>query len=152
MADLDDILANLHDRIRSEADWGIPAQYIPQLAGVAADQFAVSVCTADGRMHSAGASTVPFSIQSISKVFALIAVLGRIGDQLWTRVGREPTGTAFDAIGILETDAGRPRNPFINAGAIVTTDELLAGREPRQAIAEILGLIRAMAETDDVYI
>lgn len=152
MADLDGILARIQERIGAQADWGVPAQYIPELARIDPEQFAMSVCTAEGRMHSVGSATVPFSIQSISKVFALIAALGRIGDQLWTRVGREPTGTAFDAIGILETDAGRPRNPFINAGAIVTTDALLAGREPRQAIAETLGLIRAMAEAEDVYV
>lgn len=152
MADLAEIISGINERIHEEADWGVPAQYIPELAGIPADQFAISVCTANGRTYSAGSSHVPFSIQSISKVFALVTTLGRIGDQLWTRVGREPTGTAFDAISILETDAGRPRNPFINAGAIVTTDALLSGREPRQAIAEILGLIRAMAESDEVYI
>ncbi|WP_320178701.1 glutaminase [Roseovarius pacificus] len=152
MVELDEILASIHDRIVDEADWGIPAQYIPELAAIPADQFAISVCLADGSTHSAGSANTPFSIQSISKVFALIATLGRIGEQLWTRVGREPTGTAFDSIGILESDAGRPRNPFINAGAIVTTDALLSGREPREALAETLGLIRAMAETDDIYI
>src|SRR6056297_66148 len=152
MHDLDAILAGIHDRVQEDADWGVPAQYIPELARVAPGQFAISVCTADGRVRSAGAADVPFSIQSISKVFALIATLGRIGDQLWSRVGREPTGTAFDAIGILETDAGRPRNPFINAGAIVTTDALLSGREPRQAIAETIGLTRAMAETEEIYV
>lgn len=152
MAELEEILASIRDRIHEENDWGVPAQYIPELAAIAKEQFALSVCTAEGNIHSVGSATVPFSIQSISKVFALIATLGRIGDQLWTRVGREPTGTAFDSIGILETDAGRPRNPFINAGAIVTTDALLSGREPRQAIAETLGLIHAMVESEDVYI
>lgn len=152
MMELDELLAGIEDRIHKDADWGVPAQYIPELAGIPPDQFSISVCTADGQLYSVGPANKPFSIQSISKVFALIATLGRVGDQLWTRVGREPTGTAFDAIGILETDEGRPRNPFINAGAIVTTDALLSGREPRQAIAETLGLIRAMAESDDIFI
>ncbi|PWE34456.1 glutaminase [Maritimibacter sp. 55A14] len=152
MDSLGQALEEIHDRIHEEADWGLPAQYIPELANVVPEQFAISVVTADGSCHSVGQAQRPFSIQSISKVFALIATLGRIGDQLWTRVGREPTRTAFDSIMLLETDSGRPPNPFVNAGAIVTTDALLSGREPRQALAEILGLIRAMAGTDDIYI
>lgn len=152
MEDISRIIQDIHDQIHADADWGTPAQYIPELAGVAPDQFAMSVATADGRCWSAGRSRQPFSIQSISKVFALIATLGRIGEQLWTRVGREPTRTAFDSIMLLESDGGRPPNPFVNAGAIVTTDALLSGREPSQALAEILGLIRAMAETDEIYI
>ena len=146
------VLEEIHDRIHKESDWGMPAQYIPELANIARDQFAISVVTSDGQCISMGSAQRPFSIQSISKVFALAAALGRIGDQLWTRVGREPSSTAFDSIMLLETDRGRPPNPFVNAGAIVTTDALLSGREPQQALAEILGLIRAMAGTDDIYI
>ncbi|ODR95014.1 glutaminase A [Methyloceanibacter stevinii] len=152
MRRLGQILDQIHDRIHEEADWGLPAQYIPELASVDREQFAISAVTPDGQCHSAGLAQRPFSIQSISKVFALTATLGRIGDALWTRVGREPTKVAFDSIMLLETDHGRPSNPFVNAGAIVTTDALLAGREPRQALAEILGLVRTMAGTDDIYI
>ena len=64
--------------------------------------------------------------------------MGRIGDQLWQRVGREPSGTSFNSIVLLEQENGRPRNPFINAGAIVTTDEMMCGREPRTALSELL--------------
>ena len=152
MHTLDRILEQICERIHDEADWGLPAQYIPELASVAPEQFAISVVTSNGRCYSAGQAGHPFSIQSISKVFSLVATLGRIGEALWTRVGREPTRVAFDSIMLLETDNGRPPNPFVNAGAIVTTDALLAGREPRQALAEILGLIRTMAGTDDIYI
>jgi glutaminase len=152
MDSLSQILAEINDRIHKEADWGVPAQYIPELANIAVDQFAISVVISNGRCISVGHAQRPFSIQSISKVFALIAALGRIGDQLWTRVGREPSRTAFDSIMLLETERGRPPNPFVNAGAIVTTDAFLSGREPRQALAEILGLIREMAGTDMIYI
>ncbi|GFO82523.1 glutaminase [Methyloceanibacter sp.] len=152
MHNLDRILNQIRDRIHEEADWGLPAQYIPELANVAPEQFAISVVTSNGQCCSAGQADRPFSIQSISKVFSLVATLGRIGEALWTRVGREPTRAAFDSIMLLETDNGRPPNPFVNAGAIVTTDALLAGREPRQALAEILGLIRTMAGRDDIYI
>lgn len=145
-------LCNIHDEMFRQDDWGLPAQYIPELAAVAPDQFAITVCLQDGCCLSAGAADKLFSIQSVSKVFALAATLGRIGDQLWTQVGREPSGASFDSVVLLERESGRPRNPFVNAGAIVTTDALLAGREPKQALAEILGLVRAMAETDEIYI
>lgn len=151
MASLEDIVARIHDLIVEEDDWGEPAQYIPELAKIDPAQFAISVCLADGQRYSAGASSVSFSIQSISKVFALIATLGRIGDQLWARVGREPSGTAFDSVVLLESEKGKPRNPFVNAGALVTTDALLSGREPKQALSEIIGLVRAMAGTDDIF-
>jgi glutaminase len=146
------LLDRIAGDIRAAADWGTPAQYIPQLARVDPAQFAISVCDAEGRTWSAGQADTRFSIQSISKVFALIATLGRIGDGLWRRVGREPSGTAFNSVVLLETEQGLPRNPFVNAGALVTTDALLAGREPRVALAEILTLLRTMAEEDDIHI
>lgn len=152
MLDLNALLAGITEEIYDQGDWGQPAQYIPDLAEIDPAQFAISVCTANGKTYSAGLADKPFSIQSISKVFALIATLGRIGDQLWSRVGREPSGTSFDSIVLLESEKGCPRNPFVNAGAIVTTDALLSGREPKFALAEILGLVRAMAETGDIHI
>ena len=136
----------------ARANWGTPAQYIPELADIPVDQFAISVALPGGVMLSAGQHQTPFSIQSVSKVFTLACVLGRIGDQLWTRVGREPSGTSFDSIVLLEREAGRPRNPFINAGALVTTDALVEGREPRAALSELMAFIRAAADDPDIHI
>ena len=150
--DLQDFLTDLDAELRAEADWGTPAGYIPELADVAPDQFAISVALAGGRVISAGAHDTRFSIQSVSKVFTLACVLGRIGDQLWRRVGREPSGTSFDSIVLLEREQGRPRNPFINAGAIVTTDALLDGRMPNLALSEIIGFLRAASEDADIHI
>ena len=152
MPDMLETLQDIYQEMIREADWGQPAQYIPELAGVDPAQLAISVCSADGKTYSVGQSDTPFSIQSVSKVFSLIAALGRTGDQLWTRVGCEPSGTSFDSIVLLESERGHPRNPFVNAGAIVTTDALLSGREPKMALAEILGLVRAMAEDDEIHI
>jgi glutaminase len=70
--------------------------------------------------------TSPFSIQSISKVFTLaMALQGDTTGTLWTRVLREPSGTAFNSLVQLEVEHGIPRNPFINAGALVVTDHLM---------------------------
>ena len=88
---------------------------------------------------------MPFSIQSVSKVFTLTMALGRLGDELWQRVGREPSGSPFNSIVQLEREQGVPRNPLINAGAIVVTDSILAGRPPRLVIDEILAFMRELA-------
>jgi glutaminase len=146
------ILENLVDELRQEAERGEVATYIPELATVPNHHLAIAVATADGGLFHAGDSNMPFSIQSVSKIFTLAIALGRVGDQLWTRVGREPSGNAFNSIVLLENEQGRPRNPFINAGAIVTTDEVLAGRTPKLALAEILGFVRAAADDPDIHI
>ncbi len=145
-------LQDIAAEIFRQDEWGQTARYIPELAEVDPRQFAISVCLNDGSMFSAGSADAPFSIQSVSKVFTLVAALGRVGDQLWNRVGREPSGATFDSVVLLEREKGRPRNPFINAGAIVTTDALLSGREPKIALAEIIGLVRQMAGSDEIHI
>ena len=118
-ADIAQHLAAIQAEMAARIDRGQVADYIPQLAAVDPAQFAISVVLADGSQHSTGDSALPFSIQSISKVFGLAVALGRLGDQLWTRVRREPSGLAFNSILQLESEDGIPRNPFINAGAIV---------------------------------
>jgi glutaminase len=99
-----------------------------------------------------GDADTAFSIQSISKVFALTLALGKIGDQLWRRVGREPSGNAFNSIVQLEAEQGIPRNPFINAGALVVADVNLAGHMPREAIAELLRFIHYLAGDESIVV
>ena len=107
---------------------GKVASYIPALSGVDPERFAMVVCTVSGEEFATGDADVPFSIQSISKLFALALAMEWIGDPLWQKVGREPSGMRFNSLIQLETDQGRPRNPFINAGAIATTDALMSVR------------------------
>lgn len=133
-------------------DKGKVADYIPELGRVDPAHFGMSVVLADGTIHNGGDANVPFSIQSVSKVFTLALALGRVGDQLWTRVGREPSGHAFNSILQLETEAGIPRNPFINAGALMVTDTVLAGHQPRESLGEILQFVRAAAGDDNIHI
>lgn len=131
---------------------GQPADYIPPLAAVDPRRFGMAVVMADGREFVVGDGDTPFSIQSVAKVFALTLALGAVGDQLWKRVGVEPSGTAFNSIVQLENEQGIPRNPFINAGAIVVTDVLLAKSEPREAIGEMLRFVRALSGDDAIHI
>ncbi|MGL4405453.1 MAG: glutaminase, partial [Notoacmeibacter sp.] len=103
---------------------GQVAHYIPELSSINPVKFGLAIMTVNGAVYSAGDWSEPFSIQSISKVFSLTLALGRAGDNLWHSVGREPSGSAFNSIIQLEHEQGRPRNPFINAGAIAVTDVL----------------------------
>ena len=147
-----DHLADIAAEMAARTDRGQVADYIPELAAVDPGQFGISVCLADGTQHSAGDSAVPFSIQSVSKVFGLAIALGRLGNHLWTRVRREPSGLAFNSILQLESEQGIPRNPFINAGAIVTTDAGLGHRPPKEYLAELLTFLRTAAGDEDIHI
>jgi glutaminase len=126
------------------------ANYIPALARVDPKRFGLSVITCKGETAEFGDAWMPFSIQSISKVFTLTMALERLGDALWMRVGREPSGSRFNSIVQLEAESGVPRNPFINAGAIVVTDAVLAGRTPDEAIADIRDTLRRLSGVDSI--
>ncbi len=150
--DLAAILDAIGQDMTTRTDRGEVASYIPELARVDPNRFGLAVALADGRELVTGDADMPFSIQSISKVFMLALALGKLGDVLWNRVGREPSGQAFNSILQLEHERGRPRNPFINAGAIVTTDAVLEGSTPREALGSLLRFIREAAEDDDIRI
>lgn len=126
--DLDALLERIAARARPRAAEGKVADYIPALARVAPDKFALALVTADGRAYATGDAEEPFSIQSISKLFLLALAMEWIGEPLWSRVSREPSGMRFNSLIQLETERGVPRNPFINAGAIVVTDALIERR------------------------
>lgn len=150
--DIVDIVSSIAEEMAAVRHRGAVATYIAPLAEVSSDRFGMAVATIDGRCVTAGHSEQPFSIQSISKVFTLTLALGRIGDQLWKRVGKEPSGTAFNSIVQLEAEHGIPRNPFINAGAIAVSDVVLAGNQPRDTIGEILRFVRDLAEDPDIFV
>ena len=149
---LDIIVEDIAAEMAQVAERGTVASYIPDLASVSPGHFGIAIVEADGTCHVAGDGDVAFSVQSITKVFSLTMALGAVGDALWQRVGREPSGTAFNSIVQLETEQGIPRNPFINAGAIVVADVLLARYEPKEAIAEFLRFMRALAGDDSIVI
>lgn len=152
MKDLERIVRDIAESMAKVTNRGRVADYIPELAKVDPNQFGIAIVPADGRVIAAGDAETPFSIQSISKVFTLSLALGRVGDVLWERVGREPSGDPFNSIVQLEADNGIPRNPLINAGAIVVTDILLAGHEPRETIGEILRFMRSVTDDDEIRI
>jgi glutaminase len=143
---LNAVVSEIVDAMRQRTDRGAVATYIPELARVDAKAFGLAVIDVEGNVAAGGDSDTPFSIQSISKVFTLTLALGKIGDRLWQRVGREPSGSAFNSIVQLEFERGKPRNPIINAGAIAVTDAILSGHQPREALGEIIRFMRFLAD------
>jgi glutaminase len=152
VTDLDHVVRDIADEMRQRADRGEVASYIPELARVDAKSFGLVVIDAGGHIAAGGDSETAFSIQSISKVFTLTLALGKIGDRLWRRVGREPSGSAFNSIVQLEYERGIPRNPFINAGAIAVTDAILSGHRPREVLGEILRFMQFVADDPSITI
>ena len=132
---------------------GEPADYIPALAEQDPRAFAIAFTGLSGETWKAGQADEAFSIQSIVKVFNLVLALELEGEGLWDRVGREPSGTPFNSVVQLEKERGRPRNPFINAGAIVTVDSIVGHCGEEAAIDRILGFVRrAAGEGGDVSV
>lgn len=152
MADLQAIVDEIHDKLAPRLGEGKVADYIPQLAHVDPKKFGMAIVTVDGETFKVGDADASFSIQSISKVFTLTLALGKHGETTWNRVGREPSGSAFNSIVQLEHEEGKPRNPFINAGAIAVSDLVLAGHTPREAIGEIVRFVRYLADDDSIAI
>ena len=122
--DYQHVLNEITKEVQPLLSQGKVADYIPALADVEPNQFAIAIHTVDGHTFCAGDCRARFTIQSVSKVMTLTLALQRYGDELWQRVGKEPSGTAFNSLTQLEFEQGIPRNPFINAGAIVTCDAL----------------------------
>jgi glutaminase len=150
--DLDLVVKEIAAEMAQRSDRGEVASYIPELAGVDPKCFGLAVIDADGNVAVGGDSDTAFSIQSISKVFTLTLALGKAGDRLWRRVGREPSGSPFNSVVQLEYEHGIPRNPFINAGAIAVTDLILSGHRPREALGEILRFMRFLADDPSISI
>lgn len=119
------ILEEIYEEANLHRGEGKPATYIPELAGVNPDKFGIHLSTIQGGEHAVGDSQERFSIQSISKVLSLAMVLPMLGKTLWERIGVEPSGNPFNSIVQLEYENGIPRNPFLNAGALVMADVLI---------------------------
>ncbi len=147
---LQDLVDQCWETVNAEPPTGVPVSYIPALASVPADQLGIAVAGVDGSMVSAGDSTTAFSLQSISKLFALCEALSAGPAQLWDRIDKEPSGDRFDSLMLLEHEAGRPRNPFINAGALLVVDHL---RTLRGDAAEVvLELVRRESHNADIAV
>ncbi|MGI2055806.1 glutaminase B [Shewanella baltica] len=143
------LLEEVVEKVRPLLGQGKVADYIPALASVDAGKLGIAVTTVDGETLGAGDYLEPFSIQSISKVFSLTLALTLYEEaEIWSRVGKEPSGHSFNSLVQVELERGKPRNPFINAGALVIAD-LLQSRlgAPKHRMLE---LVRQLSQNDKV--
>ena len=141
------VLERIADEIGRTPGRGRPADYIPALAARDPRSFGMAVAELDGTVYGVGDWREPFSTQSITKVFTLALDLAREGDELWEHVGREPSGNPFNSLVQLEYENGIPRNPFINAGALVVTDRLHT--RTGDAAGELLTFLRSESGNPD---
>ena len=120
-----EIIEEIYQEVKNSEPDGQLASYIPELANVNPDQFGIHLTTVDNAAFGVGNYHEKFSIQSIAKVLTLSLAYKIAGENLWNRLGVEPSGTAFNSLSQLELDNGIPRNPFVNSGALVICDILI---------------------------
>lgn len=103
----------------------------------------------DGTSYHIGDTDEKFSIQSISKVFTFTLAIHLYNKELYKYVGHEPSGNSFNSLVQLEYENGIPRNPFINAGAIVITD-LLMNKYKDKTFLEVMNLIQTVSDNKNI--
>lgn len=119
-------IQTVYDELKDAPKTGFVSNTIPELQKIDSDKFGMHIVTLNGTDFGVGDSNEKFSIQSISKALTLALAFTFVGEKLWTRVGVEPSGSAFNSLIQLEYEKGIPRNPFINAGALVIADVLVS--------------------------
>lgn len=142
------VLDKIYKAVQPYAGLGKNADYIPSLANVNPDKFGICIVTDKNQSFEVGDAEERFSLQSITKVFALAMCLSLKGEELWKRVGKEPSGTAFNSLVQLEVEHGLPRNPFINAGALVLTDIMLTSLDNPEE--KFIGFVRELCGDDTI--
>lgn len=142
------ILNNITSNCVSSHDRGDIATYIPELAKIEASKFGIHLVDVDQNSFHSGDSQELFSIQSVSKVLTLAQAIGIIGEDIWKRVDVEPSGDPFNHLSLLEFENGIPRNPLINAGAIVIADILVSHlKNPKK---DFLQYVRKLANNETI--
>lgn len=146
--DIKEIVQSVFDRTKGIEDKGKLASYIPELKNVDPDSFGVHISTTNHLNFGVGNYHDKFSIQSIVKVLSLAMAYSLLGEDLWQRVKVEPSGTAFNSLVQLEVENGIPRNPFINAGALVVTDVLMSSlNNPQQ---DFLAFLKNLSKSNSI--
>lgn len=141
------VLDEVHDDVLPLVGQGVVACSVPALGAVDPSRFGLALARPDGVVYGAGDHRTPFSVQSIAKLFSFALVLAADGDVIWRRIGHEPSAHPYNSLLQLEVDRGIPRNPFVNAGALVTVDRLLDGGD---ALERVRGFLRAESGNHDV--
>ncbi len=136
------VFLELPEQLKQIPNLGEVASYIPELSHVNPEKFGIHLITADKQNFAYGDSNEKFSIQSIAKVLSLTLAFKLEEEKLWERIGVEPSGNAFNSLFRLEQEKGIPRNPFINAGALLICDVLVSRlNQPKE---EFLDFVREL--------
>lgn len=142
------IIQSAYHKIKNIEDKGNLASYIPELKNVDPENFGVHIATIDHFNFGVGNCYDKFSVQSIAKVLSLSLAYSILGEKLWERVSVEPSGTAFNSLVQLEVENGIPRNPFINAGALVVSDVLLSNlKNPKE---DFLSFVKSLSNSSEI--
>jgi glutaminase len=144
-----EILNDIFREIKAGDNPGRVASYIPELAKIDPENFGIHLTTVQNKEFGIGDYRTKFSIQSIAKVFALSQAYQLVGDKIWERIDVEPSGTPFNSLVQLESDNGIPRNPFMNAGAMVVCDILISQLENPED--RFLSFIRELAPHEAIH-
>lgn len=148
MTDYQNIVDSINTSCRASKERGKVASYIPELAKVNDSKFGIHIVDLNRNNFYAGHSKEAFSIQSISKVLSLALAFSLVDNALLKRVGVEPSGDPFNHLSLLEFENGIPRNPLINAGAIVVADILVSElADPKK---DFLQFVRDLANDQDI--
>lgn len=145
---LEQVIYSVYTKVKDIDNKGNLASYIPELANVNPDSFGIHISTTNNIKVGLGNYSDKFSIQSISKVLSLTLAYRILGEKIWERLGVEPSGTSFNSLVQLEADKGIPRNPFINAGALVIADILYSNLEnPKK---DFLSFVRSISNNSEI--
>ncbi len=137
------VIDEIAEEVQPLLSEGKVADYIPELGKVEGSQFGIAVHLINGDKFETGSANEKFSVQSISKVFSLTKAFSILKDDLWKRVGKEPSGNPFNSLVQLEHENGKPRNPFINAGAVVIADCVVTNTD--NSLPEMINFIRELS-------
>ncbi|HKL08849.1 MAG TPA: glutaminase [Bacteroidales bacterium] len=148
MKNYQEIIEEIYHEIKPLTKQGKVADYIPALARVNRDKLGISVSMITGETYCVGDVEEKFSIQSIAKVFSLTLAMAKQNEKIWKRIGREPSGNAFNSLVQLEYEHGIPRNPFVNAGALVVTDILISNLD--NAYTDFLDFVHNLCVSADI--
>ncbi len=146
--DFNKILEEIYIETKAIPKTGNVATSILELAKIDADKFGIHITTINNQDYGIGDSNEKFSIQSISKALTVALAFSFLDEKVWDRVGVEPSGSAFNSLVQLEYEKGIPRNPFINAGALVIADILVSNlQNPKE---DFLKFIRKISNCNTI--
>lgn len=145
--ELNDVLARAMQMGRDAIPCGNVATYIPELGKADKNKLGLSLITKDGKRYNLGDTKDRFTIQSISKIITLAAAIELCGiHEVFSKVGMEPSGEAFNSLVELDLNSDRPFNPMINSGALTVSSMLIGKR----SFSEMLDISRQLCLDPDI--